>query len=252
MSLLCLAAMIRAFTLLLPLSLAACQSEPPAADINDLDAELAAGIDDNAADPLLARAVNDPIMTDPQLSQQSNADAVRPPPQPYSAPLPATTIARMPEPGAEPLMSAPAPAASCPQCKVADQSLTLGALAEAQRDRRTKGCASALSYSATWASRLPADLPLHPNARVIEAAGSTGRGCALRVVSFVVQQPVGRMVDWYYTRASRAGYSAEHQADATQHVLGGTRARDGGAYVVFLESRGEGTTAIDLVANNGR
>ena len=36
-----------------------------------------------------------------------------------------------------------------------------------------------------------------------------------------------------------------------QHVLGGVRARDGAAYVVFLSARQGGGTDIDLVANKG-
>ena len=31
------------------------------------------------------------------------------------------------------------------------------------------------------------------------------------------------MLDWYYTRASKAGYASEHQADGDEHVMGGTR-----------------------------
>jgi hypothetical protein len=49
----------------------------------------------------------------------------------------------------------------------------------------------------------------------------------------------------------RAGYSAEHQLDGAQHILGGTRGRDDGAYVLFLTPRKDGGTDVDLVANNG-
>ncbi len=58
------------------------------------------------------------------------------------------------------------------------------------------------------------------------------------------------VLDWYYGRASAAGYSAEHQANDGQHVLGGTR-RDGAAYVIYLDMRGDGRTEVDIVANNG-
>ena len=59
------------------------------------------------------------------------------------------------------------------------------------------------------------------------------------------------MIDWYYTRAVRGGYSAEHQLKDGQHVLGGMRAKDDAAYVVFLSARSDGGTEIDLVANRG-
>jgi len=61
-----------------------------------------------------------------------------------------------------------------------------------------------------------------------------------------------QVMDWYYTRATNAGYSAEQQADGGQHVLGGTRGRDGGAFALFLTGRRDGGTDVDLIANNGR
>ncbi|HWU95084.1 MAG TPA: hypothetical protein VN029_05770, partial [Sphingomonas sp.] len=102
-----------------------------------------------------------------------------------------------------------------------------------------------------WAQRLPRDLPLYPQARVTEAAGSTAGQCQLRVVSFSASQPMQVMLDWYYTHAIRAGYTGEHQVDGAEHILGGTRDKDGGAYVLFLTSRPDGGTDIDMVANNG-
>ena len=109
-----------------------------------------------------------------------------------------------------------------------------------------------MRYSARWAERLPADLPLYPDARVSEAAGSQGGNCAMRAVSFASSAPLQKVLDWYYTRATNAGYSAEHQADGNEHVLGGTRGRDDGAFALFLTSRADGGTDVDLVANNGR
>ena len=59
------------------------------------------------------------------------------------------------------------------------------------------------------------------------------------------------MIDWYYTRAVKGGFTTEHQAKDGQHVLGGTRGRDGSAYVVMLSARSDGGTDLDLVANGG-
>jgi hypothetical protein len=232
--------------LCLPLVIAGCKSQEETLN----DAQVA-----NAADPALASALQDQIMVDPQLGKQANSDAIRPPSQPYSGGVPSDTVAantdRVDLAG---LMKAPDPVAagkSCPQCAAARDSVTLGGLAARQKNGRTKGCASQIQYSAAWAQRLPADLPLFPQARVTEAAGTQGGSCALRVVSFSSPQPVQTMLDWYYTKATRAGYSSEHQIDGKQHVLGGTRDRDDGAYVLYMTARGDGGTDIDLVANNG-
>jgi hypothetical protein len=233
--------------IVLPLALAACSGG------SDEDAALANGA--NGMDPALATALQDQIMVDPALGQQANGDAVRPPGQPYSGGVPGDGVAANTDAVKHgELMRAPAPTpaeASCTECKASDDSLTLGGLASRQKDGRTAGCASAIQYGAGWAQRLPADLPLYPQARVSEAAGTDGGKCQLRVVSFSSPQPLQVMIDWYYTKAVRAGYTAEHQLDGQQHILGGTRERDGGAYVIYLTTRPDGGTDIDLVANNG-
>lgn len=246
--------------LVLPVALAACGSRNDGdRNLDTLDNEL---VDSNSAssrDPALMSALHDQIMVDPTLAQQANNDAVRPPAQPYSGAVPpdgvavppSGTVASTGAASSETLKSAPAPSATCPQCTAARESLTLGALASRQKDKRTSGCAGKMRYSARWAERLPADLPLYPDARVSEAAGSEAGGCAIRAVSFASSAPLQTILDWYYTRATKAGYSAEHQADGGEHVLAGTRDRDDGAFALFLTSRADGGTDVDLVANNG-
>jgi len=232
----------------LPLALAGCGGADTTNNLMS-DAELG-----NAADPAVTGALQDQIMVDPQLGRQANGDAIRPPAQPGSGGVPDDAVAAN---GAKVdtagLMKAPAPTAGkdCPQCKAAREAVTLGGIAARQPNARIKGCAGSLQYSARWAQRLPADLPLYPQARVSEAAGAEGGKCALRVVSFSAAQPIDALLDWYYTKAVRAGYSAEHQTEGAQHILGGTRARDDGAYVLFLTARRDGGTDVDLVANNG-
>ena len=210
-----------------------------------------------AADPALTAALRDQIMVDPALVQQANADTIRPPTQPQSGAVPPVDIAAAAQaqpaalttsPG-ETLRSAPAPTGNCRQCAIARQSLTLGALAEAQGGRVGQ-CAANVDYSAGWANRLPRGLPLYPDARVAEAAGADGQGCALRVVSFSSAAPMQRLLDWYYTKASGAGYSAEHHADGAEHVLAGNR-RGGGTFMATMRARTDGGTDVDLMADGG-
>lgn len=232
------------------LALAGCGSGNNSSNLDTLDNSLTSA---NATDPALAAALQSQIMVDPKLSQQANGDAVRPPTQPYSAPVPDPGVAATPQQAAisEKLQHAPAPSGDCPSCKTAEQATTLAGIAARQKDGRTSGCVAGLRYSAAWATRLPRDLPLYPQARVSEAAGTSTGGCALRIVSFSAGAPIQAMIDWYYTRARQAGYGAEHQSDGTQHVLGGTRARDGGAFVAYFTTREDGGTDVDLIANNG-
>lgn len=244
---------MRAWTpLSLLLLLAACGGQDEAArNLDSLDAELADGnAQGNVRDPALMSSLRDQIMVDPNLTGQSNRDAVRPARQPYAAPLPADKPVRRAGGEAatsELARSAPAPAKNCPACAAKREAMTLSGLAE----RRGGGaCARNVSYSARWAAQLPADLPLYPDARVIEAAGNAQGGCALRVVSFASAASVQGLIDWYYTKATAAGYSAEHQADGDAHVLAG--ARGDAAYALFVTKRDDGGAEADLVVNNGR
>ncbi|MEI9928377.1 MAG: hypothetical protein WDN44_12645 [Sphingomonas sp.] len=230
---------------ILPLALAACSGSD---DANNSDAAA------NGVDPALASALHDQIMVDPALGQQANGDSIRPPGQPYSAGVPADGVAANGDTVNDgPLMHVPAATTadnSCAACAAARESSTLGGLA-ARQGGVTGSCAANIQYGAGWAQRLPADLPLYPQARVTEAAGTDGGACQLRVVSFSSPQPIAAMLDWYYTKAVRAGYTAEHQVDGDEHILGGTRDRDAGAYVLYMSARPDGGTDVDLVANHG-
>jgi len=239
---------------MLSFALAACGSTAtPERNLDSLDSEL---VDTNgsapAKDPALMSALQQQIMVDPVLAQASNGDAVRPPNQPFAAPVASETVAGGGAPAATgPLKNAPAPSANCPNCKIAQNSMTLGALAGQQKNPRTADCVKGLNYAAGWANRLPADLPLFPDARVTEAAGTDRGGCAMRAVSYSSPAPLQKVIDYYYTKGMAGGYAPEHQAQGGNHVVGGTRAKDDAAFVVFLKARGDGGTDVDLVANNG-
>ena len=232
------------------LALAGCGSPKPAAgpDVNAVDAALLG----NNADPALTAALRDQIMVDPMLVQQANDDAVRPP-MPASGAVPPDGIAQAAMPkdplAGQTLRSAPAPSADCPQCAVARRALTLGALAGGQGGA-TAQCAGRVAYSAVWATRLPGSIPLIADARVIEAAGADGDGCRLRIVTFASAQPMQRLLDYYYTRATAAGFRAGHQADGAEHVLAGTKA-GGGAFLALLRPHAGGGTEVDLMVDGG-
>ncbi|HEX8383438.1 MAG TPA: hypothetical protein VF592_08690 [Sphingomonas sp.] len=242
--------------LTLSVALAGCGGGAPAPDeLAQLDRELAeANGASPARDPAVAAALGDQIMVDPRLTQQSNANAIRPPNRPDGGAVAPVDIAARPDSTPpQGLASAPATKADCPECRARGGALTLGALAERQPDRRTADCAGRLRYSAGWANRLPAAAPLYPDARVIEAAGVDEEGCSLRVVSFRSSAPLQRLADWYATSGRRAGYGAEHRVDGAVHVVGGTRGgtRDGAAYLAYLRARADGSTDVDLIANGG-
>ena len=238
---------MRRLVLLMLLPLAACAAEPEPNAADALDAELAEGVA-SGGDPMARAALADPIMSDPMLTTRANIDTIRPPAQPYAAPIPAPDIAPAPD-DAPATPDAPAPG-DCPECQAFHDSLTLAALAARQPRGLVGACGTALAYGAGWASRLPRDLPMPPDARVIEAAGNDAGGCRLRIARFVTRQAPDAVVDWYYARARAAGYAPDHHADDQDlHLVTGRRGRQEGR--VFVAPGDNGATVVTLLSNAG-
>ncbi|MBV9930948.1 MAG: hypothetical protein JO013_08380 [Alphaproteobacteria bacterium] len=117
-----------------------------------------------------------------------------------------------------------------------------------------KGCASdaaKLDTGNQWADRLPAAFGAYPGAKVVEAAANNADGCSVRIVNLTTSDDWQRVLDWYNTRAVKGGYTTEHRVEGADHVLGGTNAKDGGAYFVAV-TPGKGGSEVAFVADKGR
>jgi hypothetical protein len=242
---------------LLPLALAACGGSDAAKD--DV-----ATLDDNltgkGSDPAMTGALNEKILVDPELTESSGTNMVRASDKPLDGKTPADdayegSTASIEELNSAKMMRAPAPRVvngeDCKGC--ASSGETLEERAIAQGAKRGKGtCEAKLQYGAGWANRMPPEFPIYPRGRVKEAAGVDGGICDIRAATFVTSAGRQAVVDYYYTRARRSGFSAEYEVRDGEHVLGGTRDNDGGAYVITLTSLSGGGTQVDIVANNGR
>jgi hypothetical protein len=200
------------------LALAGCQQSEQG-KVAKLDNQIAG----NETDPALTSALEDQILVDPALTQQSNKGAVRPPDAPAQAQYPA-------EPNARPGVA-----------EQARQSLWAGGA------RCGEG---PFNYHPDWAKRLPAEFAMYPNSKLTEAAGNNERGCAMRVVTFTSADPAERVVEFYRARALNAGYSAEQQKREQDHVLAGSNARKGGHYYLIVTPKPAGSD-VALIANNG-
>ena len=192
----------------------------------------------NDADPALTGALEDQILTDPTLAQQSNRLSVRPPELPTRAEYPADAgqpqvrRAAATTPGAQP---------GCTNCGPAPAPQAAGGC----------GAGANFQYGMEWAQRLPASFPPYPGGRVTEAAGHDRGECRVRVVTFRTGDPYQRVLAWYQQRAAAAGFSAEHQARGTDHVLGGVNQGTNGAFYLIVTPV-EGGSEVALIVNNGR
>lgn len=243
--------------LALALPLAACGNESSNdAAVAELDNKLVG----KGSDPEMNAALNDRILVDPDLTDSANVNTVRGATKPLSGAVPADSgydgDASIETLDSAKLMRAPKPtvvgAQDCKNCGE-QRAVTLGALAADQGVTRGKGtCDAKLQYGAGWANRMPPEFPVYPKGRVKEAGGVDGGICDIRVASFTTSAPMQAVLDYYYTRARKSGYNAEHQIRAGEHVLGGTRDNDGGAYFITFNANPGGGTSVDIVANNGR
>lgn len=199
------------------LALAACNNGGDESNLADLA---------NDADPAVTSALNDQILVDENLVTQSNKNAARPSPTPAGAPYPA--------PEASP--SAPGKAPNAP-----------AALAG------PKGCSDArrFDYNMAWANKLSPNFPVYPGGKVTEAAANNSGGCSTRVVAFATADNWQRVLDWYHTKAVRAGYSSEHQLRDGDHILAGSNEGDKGAFYLIVTPKPKGSE-VALIANNGR
>jgi hypothetical protein len=216
------------------LALAGCTGGGGEDNLSSLDNQLT-----NDSDPALTAALQDQIAVDPNLAQQSNRNAVRPPETPIQAPYP-TDAGGAPRPAAAPAASGPRPAAQ---------------LASAPQGGGGSGasCTSGanFNYNNGWAQRLPAAFPFYPNGRLTEAAANNANGCSTRVVSFATADNAQRVLDWYHSQAVRAGYTSERETRQGDQILAGANARDNGAFYLIVTPRGNGSD-VALIVNNGR
>lgn len=230
-----------ALLLLVGMSLAGCGDKPSSPESG------------NEVDPAVANALDDAVMVDPNLVQQDRRFAVRGEGPRLQAPIPASGKGGPAAPDTEGLLSAPPPS-NLP----GKGGVTLAQLAQEQARRTPRGksegpaCNRDFRYDMIWATRLPEAFPLYADAQVTEAAGNDDKTCAMRLVSFTSKTPMRRLIDYYYTRAIRSGFNAEHQLIDGEHILAGAREKDGSAYYLVFTARKDGTTEVDMIVNKGR
>ena len=214
-----------------------------------------ASVSEPEDDPALSGSLDEPIMVDPDLVGQNRANsAADMPSQDGSLP----TVDNNPEAIAAAraealrLVGGPGRMRKAPDGREvsgslpADASLTAAARAAAAPGANPN-CAERAQYTMQWAARLPGPFPVYPRGAVQEAAGTDAAGCALRVVNFVTPVPLGEVMDFYFTRARNAGFSAQRVLQDGDDVLAGIKGE--ASFVVYARRLPSGSTEVDLVTS---
>lgn len=205
------------------------------------------------SDPAVTGALGDQIMVDPAMSGNNgaavaaNGAAIELPAQQRSPEAAAAAREEAMLQAGGTLKSAPAPKVGTASSLV-ENAATAAQVAQEAKAASTD-CTQKAQYSATWAAKLPKDLPVYPRGAVQEAAGTDADGCHLRVVNFVSPVTPKDVVDFYYTKASAAGYGVDYRMDGSDHVLGGRKGAQ--SYLVYARKQANGLTEVDLIASGG-
>ncbi|NCP14113.1 MAG: hypothetical protein GW858_08125 [Sphingomonadales bacterium] len=204
-----------------------------------------------AQDPVMARALHDPLMSDPDLASRNEANAAIG--FPDSSALPVITgnrekagLARQ-DMRLELLENGPIPELPPPHDGTSGRALTpltgpadLLAAVGAPAD-----CAAALRQNFAFAANLSPVAALPPRGMVIQAGGADTARCGLRIIRYHTAAPSEDVLQYHYARALRGGLDARRY-NAPEHSMTATGAQ-GETLVVHLRAAPHGLIGVTLV-----
>lgn len=234
--------MRRAILPLLCLMLAACS---PAKREHGADIALI------AADPVMSRALNDPLMSDPDLASRNEANAAIGFADSSALPVLAATtqqaqaardagrlelleggaIPDLPKPSIDPLGKTLGAMASA-----ADLIAALGA---------PEGCTDVLKQDFAYAANLPPVAAIMPHGMVVQAGGADSAACRIRIVRYQSAAAPEDVLQYHYARAVRTGLRAARH-DQPEDIIAAAGKR-GERLVVHVRPVANGLTGVDLL-----
>ncbi len=183
-------------------------------------------IDPTELDPMVQRALNDPIMVDPDLVSQNMANAALA--FEVGQPLPLDEAGQVAIIAAREdalmLVGGSSGLKPLPEGQPTDgltAAEALNSIGRAQRLAPPTPCANAARFSAIWAARLPEPLSIYPRGSTKEALGADTAGCRLRSVIYITPVPLDDVITFHHTRAVGAGWATQFFVGEGWRVLSG-------------------------------
>lgn len=204
-----------------------------------------------AQDPVIARALHDPLMSDPDLASRNEANAAIGFADSGALPVfaggrEAASAAReslrieLLEAGPIPDLPFPHDGSSGttlgPMTSPANLLAAVGAPA---------GCAERLKEDFALAANLPPVAAIPPRAMLVQAGGADASGCRIRIIRYLSAAPREDVLQYHFTRAMRAGLYARRYAkpgDSIAATGGG-----GETLVAHVRPAANGLTGVTLV-----
>jgi hypothetical protein len=206
-----------------------------------------------ASDPMVARALHDPLMSDPDLSALNEANAVFGFAGDSALPvIPATPEAAQAarEAGRIELLEAgeiaPLPDPVGGKAALPGRGASAGEFLSAMG--APASCGSSLAQGFAWAASLPTTAGIMPQGMTVRAAGSSAPGCTLHLVRYHTAATAPDVLEYHYNRALRAGLSPQRHAEGGAKGEEGLVARAPGGEILLVSVRptASGLTEVDL------
>lgn len=201
-------------------------------------------------DPLLSRALNDPLMVDPDLAWRNQANAViamrdgHPlPPLETSGDMTNRAIEAMRFELLENGQIPPLPAASTSEGSPSLANLETAAEIVQAVGSRTD-CIAAMDGDLQWSANLPPTSAIMPHGMVQQAAGVDQGTCVIRVVRYLTPVGVEDALEYHFAKADRERFRIERFTAPESQIR--AERRDQQLAVHVRKARG-GMTAVDVV-----
>ncbi|MFO6445539.1 hypothetical protein ACLBKU_00200 [Erythrobacter sp. NE805] len=204
-----------------------------------------------AEDPVIARALHDPLMSDPDLASRNEANAAVGFPDSHALPVlrGSSEAAQAAREALRLELLAGGPIPELPDPREGEGGPALGPMAGPATLLAAAGapeaCAGALKEDFALAASLPGPAAIPPGAMVLQAGGSEARGCRVRIIRYRSPAPVEDLLQYHLTRASRAGLAARRFAAPEDIVL--ARSKAGEALAVHVRPAPHGLSGVTLV-----
>ena len=204
-------------------------------------------------DPIVVQALNDPLLTDPDLASLNEANAALTDAGGIdrSVPLVIDTpeaIAAAKREAADLVGGSDNLQAELgnPVIRDALPRQTRFDLKElAKATGFAEKCAERAEVTAKWAADMPDAFQIYPRGNTLEAIGADADGCALRVIRYLTPVQREDVLAFYAAQARRAKLPVRHELFGTEQALSGKAG--GKAYSVFASRRASGVSEVLLV-----
>lgn len=213
--------------------------------------DAATKLGDQTRDPIIARALHDPLMVDPDLAYRNEAAAALT----YGAgqPLPVLAgnaeLARLArddarlellEDGAIAELPEPSDAKSAPELSASTSARDLVMAFDGPSE-----CTQHLKADFGWATRLDRSVPILPRGYVRAAAGVESDTCSIRVVRYLTPATVDTAMEYHFNWAVRSGLKPAIYESPQSMVIAKS---DGSSQVTIIRESPNAMRQVDLVS----